>query len=108
MFIDGDQVTALYNAVAKPEYENGTITVSLKKLRSGKLEGEGTLEAQIGVASWLKSIFPFLDANLKGSAKAKVAGELGKEEESQFELRPIDTPQRQVVQLAFALSDKSF
>jgi hypothetical protein len=43
MFIDGDQVTALYNAVVKPEYEHGTVTVSLKNLRSGKLEGQGEL-----------------------------------------------------------------
>lgn len=102
MFIDGEQVTALYNAVAKPEYENGTITVSLKNLRSGKVEGEGALETQIGVASWVKvkTIFPFLDANVKGSVKATVGGELGKEEENQVELRPIETPQRQLVQLA--------
>jgi hypothetical protein len=54
MFIDGEQVTALYNAVAKPEYESGTLKISLKKLSSGKIEGEGSVEAELGVASWLK------------------------------------------------------
>jgi hypothetical protein len=40
MLIDGESVTALHNAAAKPKYEDGTITVSLKKLRSGKVKGE--------------------------------------------------------------------
>ena len=77
MFIDGEQVTALYNAVAKPEYESGTLTISLKKLSSGKIEGEGAVEAELGVASWLKRIFPFLDAKVKGGLKAAVGGERG-------------------------------
>jgi hypothetical protein len=76
-----EQVTALYNAVANPEYENGTVTVTLKRLRSGKVEGEGALEAEMGTASWLKRIFPFLDTNVKGSLKTKVGGKRGKNAE---------------------------
>src|ERR1700745_3761760 len=100
VFIDGEQVTALYNAVAKPEYESGTLTISLKKLSSGKIEGEGAVEAELAVASWLKRIFSFLDAKVKGGLKAAVGGERGKEEENEIELHPIETPQRQLVQLA--------
>jgi hypothetical protein len=48
----------------------------------------------------LKRIFPFLDAKVKGGLKAAVGGERGKEEENEIELHPIETPQRQLVQLA--------
>jgi hypothetical protein len=45
-------------------------------------------------------IFPFLDAKVKGGLKAAVGGERGKEEENEIELHPIETPERQLVQLA--------
>src|SRR5437867_13086965 len=56
LFIDGTQVAALYNAVVKPEYKEATVKVSLKNLKSLELTGEGGAEAQIGAASWLKTI----------------------------------------------------
>src|SRR6266480_5157813 len=100
LFIDGAQVAALYNAVVKPEYKEATVKVSLKNLKSLELTGEGGAEAQIGAASWLKTIFPFLDVSAKVSGKASAAGGFGKEEGTEVELHSIDTPQRQLVQLA--------
>jgi hypothetical protein len=100
LFIDGPQVTALYNAVVKPEYETETIKVSLKSLKTAELTGEGSVEVEVGVASWLKTIFPFLDASAKAAGKLAATGGFEKEEANEVELHPIDTPQRQLVQLA--------
>lgn len=100
MFIDGEQVTALYNAVAKPEHETEKITLSMEKL--GAFEGKGKVgvEGKVGLAKWIKTIFPFLDAEAKVSVEGEVSGKREKKEGSEIELRPIETPQRQLVQLA--------
>ncbi len=100
MFIDGDQVTALYNAVAKPEHETEKITLSLKDTKEFHLEGKASLGGELGLADWLKTVFPFLDAKVKADVEAKSGGKLEKEKGNEIELRPIDTPQRQLVQLA--------
>jgi hypothetical protein len=100
MFIDAEQVTGLYNAVAKPEHQTEKITLNIEKL--GSIEGKGkiTVEGKVGLAKWIKTIFPFLDAEAKVGVDAEVAGKREKKEGSEIELRPIETPQRQLVQLA--------
>ena len=100
MFIDGEQVSALYNAVAKPEHETGKITLSLKDKKQFQVEGKVSAEVEAGLAPWLKTIFPFLDAKGKVGGEVKAGGEMDKEKGSEIELLPIDTPQRQLVQLA--------
>jgi len=100
LFIDQTQIASLYNAVARPEHETAKITLSLKKSTQFEIAGKASVEGEVGIANLLKTVFPFLDA------KAKVGGELagsrsgGKDEANEIELRPIDTPQRQLVQLA--------
>jgi hypothetical protein len=74
LFIDGTQVAALYNAVVKPEYKEATVKVSLKNLKSLELTGEGGAEAQIGAASWLKTIFPFPRCQRKSIWKSECRG----------------------------------
>lgn len=100
MFIDGEQVAALYNAVAKPEHETAKITLSLEKATKFGLEGKGAVEGEIGLAKWLKTVFPFLDAKAKVSVEGKASAEFETKKGNEIELRPIDTPQRQLVQLA--------
>jgi len=100
LFIDGDQVSALYNAVAKPEHETSKITLSLKNTKQFGLEGEAKVGAELGLAAWLKTVFPFLDAKATAEVGINAKAELEKEKGSEIELRPIDTPQRQLVQLA--------
>src|SRR5256885_2226043 len=73
-FIDADQVSALYNAVAKPEHVAGKITLSLKDSKEFKLEGKLSAEAEIGLAAWLRKLFPFLDAKAKVGAEAGASG----------------------------------
>jgi hypothetical protein len=100
LFIDGQQVAALYDAVVKPEYKEASVTLSLKNLKSIELTGKAGVEGEISAAAWLKTIFPFLDAKVKASAEAGATAQLEKEKGTTVELHPIDTPQRQLVQLA--------
>jgi hypothetical protein len=100
MFIDADQISALYNAVAKPEHETEKITLNLEKSREFRIEGKVSVEGEIGVAKWLGTVFPFLDAKGKVGAEVAPSGQSESKEGTEIELRPVDTPQRQLVQLA--------
>jgi hypothetical protein len=99
MFIDSDQVGALYNAVLKPEYHTEKISLGLKHALKFELKAGGGAEAKIGFVDWLKTILPFLGAEGKVEVKGEASGEREKEKESTLELSPIDSPQRQWVQL---------
>lgn len=100
MFIDGEQVSALYNAVAKPEHETEVIKLNVEDSKEFKGSVEVGAEAKVSTSAILKMIFPFLDAEVKGTAKASGSGGTGKKTGTQLELRPVNTPQRQLVQLA--------
>jgi hypothetical protein len=100
MFIDSDQVTALYNAVIKREYETEKVSLSLKRAKSFQLSAGGSAGAEIGLADWLTKIFPGLDAKAKVNVDGKATGASQEDKESTIELSPIDTPQRQLVQLS--------
>ncbi len=100
MFIDAPQIAGLYNAVVKPEHETEKITLSLKKSRETTLAAKGGVEGELGMSSWLVKIFPFIDAKAKVTGEGGVEQMVGREREEEIELRPVDTPQRQLVQLA--------
>jgi hypothetical protein len=100
LFIDADQVAAIYNAVARPEHATEKITLSLSKSTKFGFEGKGSLEAELGLATWIKKIFPFLDAKGTVGLEGSTSHERGQDKATEIELRPIDTPQRQLVQLA--------
>jgi hypothetical protein len=72
----------------------------LKNLKNIEMTGKVGGEAKISAASWLKTIFPFLDAEAKVSAEAGVTRQNQREKGTTIELHSIDTPQRQLVQLA--------
>lgn len=100
LFIDADQIAAIYNAVARPEYATDKITLSLNKSTKFGLEGKLSAEAEVGLATWIKKIFPFLDAKGTIGGEGSASHERGQDKGTEVELRPIDTPQRQLVQLA--------
>jgi len=100
MFIDSDQVTALYNAVVKPEYQTDKVSLRLKDSDKFKLGAGLSAGAELGLADWLRTIFPFLGAKANVKAEGTASGERQKDKERSIELSPIDTPQRQLVQLS--------
>ena len=93
-------VLAFYDAVVRPETKEKKITLSLKSLESKKTTTEGELSVQVSIAKWITTIFPFLDASAGGKLSASTEKERSKEEGREVELEPIDSPQRQLVQLA--------
>ncbi|MFI1192496.1 hypothetical protein ACH4T9_04355 [Micromonospora sp. NPDC020750] len=100
LFIDGEQVSAFYDAVVMPENEAGKISISTKDIRLSRTSTNGKLGARIGTRELLAAIFPFLDAQIslegsRGREKSKQA-----EDGDTIELHPISNPHRQLVQLA--------
>jgi hypothetical protein len=100
LFIDGEQVSALYDAVVSPEVETGKISISTKGITLSKTSTGGKLGARVSTRQVLAAIFPFLDAQVS------LEGSRGREKSTQaelgdtIELHPIRTPHRQLVQLA--------
>jgi hypothetical protein len=100
LFIDAPQVLAFYDAVVRPEAEQKKITLSLKSLESQKTTTEAELTGEVSIAKWITTIFPFLDAKVGGKVDASTERVRDKEEGREVELQPINSPQRQLVQLA--------
>ncbi len=100
LFLDSEQVTAFYDAIIRPEFEAGIITLSKSQMRAKKTSREGSLSGEASISALVKKIFPFLDA--KVSIDGKVAREKSDSEGASdtIELREISTPQRQLIQLA--------
>jgi len=75
------------------------------------VEGKTSAEAELGAVAWLRRLFPFLDAKVTLGGELGASGAGARDKTSEIELRPIDAPQRQLVQLAlhyFAnLSDRT-
>jgi len=92
MFIDGAQVTAFYDAVLRPAFR--TVQLELSSERSEQLEKSVGGKFGVQLSTW----FPWLKADAGVEAKrAKTTGE-GKGES--ITLQPIETPSRQLVELA--------
>jgi hypothetical protein len=100
LFIDTEHVAAFYDAVVRPEAERKKITLSLKSMESEKTTTSGELTTEVSIAKWITTIFPFLDAKIGGKVAAASEAEHGTESAREIELQPINSPQRQLVQLA--------
>jgi hypothetical protein len=100
MFIDTEQVAAFYDAVVRPEAEQRKITLSLKALHSQKTTLAGEAKTTISLAEWLTTVFPGLDASIEGKVQRSAETAQGREETRTIELHAINSPQRQLVQLA--------
>lgn len=99
LLIDADQVGRIYDAVVQPEYEQGmtqlSFTSEVGKRIAGKIGMEATVEPG-ALVSMFNKLF-----NLKLAGKGEAEGEAKSEKGKGItvELRPIKTPQRQLVQL---------
>jgi hypothetical protein len=102
LFIDKEQVEAFYDATVRPASKSGAVETTRSVAKTlegtGEVGAEGTLG--FGPGALLK-LFPFLTAEAKLSGSA--SGTAGRTDESTYhaEYLPIDTPQRQLVRLAF-------
>lgn len=101
LFVDKEQVAAFYDAVIQPEGQLRKVVLSLEKYKDHEVELRGSVTGKLSLAGWIKTIFPFLDAEVGASAEAagKVGG--GSKEGESVEIYAIETPQRRLVQLAF-------
>lgn len=100
LFIDASQVSSFYDAVVRPETKEGTITLSTRSLKGTTTHVEAGGEVKVGISKLIKTWFPFLDAEATLSGSASRDQQSEQEKSESIELHPIDTPQRQLVQLA--------
>jgi hypothetical protein len=115
MFIDSEQVSALYHAVLKPDTEQAAIKLNLKGLRTTTERLDQDPGAGVSLSEILKSYFPFLSAEQEAEHKPSLqdlmelwlgnrinrskANSNAADEET-VELRSSTDPERQLVQLA--------
>ncbi|WOJ88381.1 hypothetical protein RZS28_11075 [Methylocapsa polymorpha] len=94
MFIDRQAIEGIYDAIVRPTYHDGTVTLTASEAQ------KSALERKMGV-SFKAMLAPFLPFN----AEAGAAGEIKKSTEKtdttggQITFHPISTPQRQLEQL---------
>ena len=100
LFIDDDQVSRFHDAVLEPNSKEGTTKITLDQESMKKLQGKMGGSAEVspsGLGLLLSSLFHF-----KASANAEVGRETHETTGQSLivELHPIETPQRQLVQVA--------
>lgn len=97
LFIDDQLIKSLYNAVALPEFEEGSRSVSVNDVKVSKWTVGGQLEVSAGEGLLAKII-----AGISG--KATVKGDRGSDsshaEGEIVVLNPVRTPERQLLNLA--------
>jgi len=97
LFSDPVQIARFHDAIVRPEWVEGAVTIGVSKGRQEELKGELGLEAggsfePPAYLSWL--IKPKVEA--KGSAKGSV-GTVSKKDDTETAVRlPIHTPERQL------------
>ena len=100
LFIDKDQVASFYDAVVRPEGLQGKTVISLERLQAQSAKIQGSAGGELSVSKLITTFLPFLDIK----AKAEVGGDIGATDSQKrgetVEFSPIETPQRQLVQLA--------
>lgn len=99
LFIDKDQVAGFYDAVVRPEGTRGKTVISLERYRGQKTKLEGAVEGEVAVSKLITTLLPFLDVKMKASVSGGVEGDSSETQGETIELHPIETPQRQLVQL---------
>jgi len=99
LFIDKDQVASFYDAVVRPEGVQGKTVISLERFEGQTTKLEGAVEGEVSLSKLVTTLLPFLDIKAKVSAKAGREGTSSKKRGETVEFHPIETPQRQLVQL---------
>jgi len=102
LFIDAEQIDRFYDAVARPQNKQGTMTLQVTEENSRTIEGKLGLEAGLTtekLAAVLTPIFAFLKPSVKAAGEATLEHERKKGEGISLDLLPISTPQRQLEML---------
>lgn len=103
MFIDTQQVASFYDAVARPETRLGAVHTSRTLLKDIQGKFEGKVEAGLKLPKLLQ-MFPFLDAEAKAALGGTIEAEQQDVKTEDADYIPIETPQRELVRLAFHYS----
>jgi hypothetical protein len=102
LFIDADQIDRFYDAVARPQNKQGTMTLQVTQENSRTIEGKLNLEGGLTtekLAAALTPIFAFLRPSVKVAGEGSLEHERKKGEGISLDLLPISTPQRQLEML---------
>lgn len=97
LFIDAEQVASLYNAVALPEFEEEARTIAASTLKMSKWTAGGQIEISAADSVLAKLLAPI---SAKGTAEGTREGEAQHGREQTITLRPVATPERQLLNLA--------
>ena len=100
LFIDGDRIEGFYNAVVQPTHEQEGVKLQVTKTTSDRIKTNFGVTGELSLGS-LGQLFAGLLPSAKASAEAKQESEgiQSEEEFNEIILRPITTPQTQLVQL---------
>ncbi len=100
VFIDGERIESFYNAVVSPQYQQEGITLRVEKKTSDRIKTNLGVSGELNLGA-LGKLFTGLLPSAKAAAEAKREREQIKSEDAFQEiiLRPINTPQSQLVQL---------
>jgi hypothetical protein len=103
LFIDADQVSRFYDAIARPQTVNGKATIEISEETVKELRGKLDLGAELTTDKFAALLAP-LFAFVKPSLKASAGGEAGKTSSygntASYELIQVDTPQSQLEALS--------
>jgi hypothetical protein len=97
LFIDDQLIKSLYNAVALPQFEQGSVTISTKDIKVSKWTAEGQVEASAGESIFAKIFFPI---SAKASAKGGWGRSKSAEKEQEWTFTPVDAPEGRLTNLA--------
>lgn len=97
LLIDGPQVSAIYDAVVKPEATAGTTVITLTDETRRGLMTAAEVGAEASTGGLLATLLPGL--KFSGKASAEHAKEKTSSSEQSLELHPIDNPSRQLIHL---------
>jgi len=97
LFIDSRQIEGFYDAVVRPEYQGGAITISSSYLERIGTEKKISGGIKIALLKW----FPFLSPEIGADVERTKTKEEEQAEELTIELRPVDSPHRRLIHLAF-------
>jgi len=101
LFIDTQEVASFYDAIVRPPGAAKQLTYKVTKGFKAGVGAKLGLEAEAdtgAILAKLSSWFPSLKAKISGEGKA--VAEMNKDTEEEVLIESIDTPQRQLIQLA--------
>jgi hypothetical protein len=99
LFIDADYVTAMYDAVIRPESQTKTTKISTYESERKERDLEAKLGVKASLPNFLQTLIPGLGLSVEASGGAAGKAEAEQRREQTIELSPIDNPHRQLIHL---------